>query len=139
MIFDSTDPNGPPTNMVSYGPEAYSFQTIGDKINFKSGTARSLNNVTVTLSSWACQQGSWNGKNCVTQSGATFSQPITLSDLGTRMHTKAQIATSTKTFDVPYRPSASPKCTGANAGKWMTPRRSARTASRRTSPSTSRR
>ena len=36
------------------------------------GTARSLNNVSVTLSSWACQTGSWNGKRpCLTQPGAT--------------------------------------------------------------------
>ena len=77
VIFDSTNPNGPKTNLPSYGPTAYSFATIGDKINL-GGTARSLNNVTVTLSSWACQQGSWNGKDCVTQPGATFSQPITL-------------------------------------------------------------
>ena len=77
VIYDSTNSNGAPTNLVSYGPTAYSFSTIGDQITL-GGTARSLNNVTVTLSSWACQQGSWNGKNCVTQSGATFPQPITL-------------------------------------------------------------
>ena len=34
VIYDSTTPNGPPTNLPSYGPEAYSFTTIGDKITF---------------------------------------------------------------------------------------------------------
>jgi hypothetical protein len=123
VIFDSTNSNGGPTNMVSYGPAAYSFSTIGDQITFKNGTARGLSNVTVTLSSWACQTGAWNANNCATQSGATFSQPITLSISNVNPDgTKgALIATSTKTFDVPYRPSASPKCTDANAGKWMTP------------------
>jgi hypothetical protein len=118
VIYDSTAANGAPTNLVSYGPAAYSFTTIGDKIDL-AGTARSLNSVTVTLSSWACQTGSWNAKDCVTQAGATFSQQMTLNiydpaDLTT------PIATSTQTFDVPYRPSASPKCTGDNAGKWYT-------------------
>jgi len=71
VIFNSTDPNGPPSNKVSLGAEAYAYKSIGDQINL-TGAARSLNSVTVTLSSWACQQGSWYGKDCVTQSGATF-------------------------------------------------------------------
>lgn len=116
VIYDSTNSNGGPTNLVSYGPTAYGFSTIGDQITFKNGTARSLNNVTVTMSSWACQQGSWNGQNCVTQSGATFSQPITLTIWNTDH--AIQLATSTKTFDIPFRPSASPKCPD---GKWLTP------------------
>ena len=115
VIYNSTTPNGPATNLPSYGPEAYAFKTIGDSITF-GGTARSLTNVTVTLSSWACEQGSWNGNDCVTQSGATFSQPIRLT---VRDETGAVVATSTKTFDVPYRPSASPKCTD---GKWLSPK-----------------
>ena len=77
--------------------------------------------MTVTLSSWACQQGTWNGKNCVTQPGATFSQQITLK-IYNAGELATPIATSTQTFDVPYRPSASPKCTGADAGKWMSPK-----------------
>ena len=117
VIFDSTNPNGPKTNIDSYGPAAYSFTSIGDKVTF-DGTARSLSNVTVTLSSWACQQGSWNGKDCLTQPGATFSQPITLKITNPE---NGETMISTKTFDIPYRPSASAKCTDANAGKWMTP------------------
>ena len=57
VIFDSTNPNGPKTNLPSYGPTAYSFNSIGDQITFEPDTARSLTNVTVTLSSWACQDG----------------------------------------------------------------------------------
>ena len=121
VIFDSATPNGPKTNLPSYGPTAYSFTTIGDEINLAPDTARSLNSVTVTLSSWACQQGSWNGKDCVTQPGATFAQEMTLKIYDA--HDLTPIATSTQSFDVPYRPSASPKCTDADAGKWMSPKR----------------
>ena len=134
VIYDSTNPNGGPTNQPSYGPEAYAFKTIGDKITL-GGTARSLSNVTVTLSSFACQQGTWNPdddndgipdvpQDCVTQPGATFLQPITLSVFkvahdGTK---GALIATKTQTFDVPYRPSASPTCAAiGQPGKWQTP------------------
>jgi hypothetical protein len=119
VIYDTTSPNGPPTNLVSYGPAAYGFTTIGDKITL-GGTARNLTAATVTLSSWACQTGTWNGNNCATQAGATFQQPITLTIKDAA--TGNQLATSTQTFDVPYRPSASPKCTGADAGKWMSPK-----------------
>ena len=123
VIYDSTSPNGAPTNQVSYGPAAYSFNSIGDKISF-AGTARGLTNATVTLSSWACQHGSWNGGDCFTQPGATFSQPITMKiyDASTYDATNpaanTAIATSTQTFNVPYRPSASPKC---GDGRWLTP------------------
>ena len=114
-IFNSTDSNGPRTNQVSYGPEAYGFKTLGDRVTF-AGTARSLSSVTVTLSSWACQQGTWDGKNCVTATGATFSQPITLTIRDAADN--HVVASKTQTFDVPYRPSASPKC---DAGKWLAP------------------
>ena len=119
LVFDSSAPSGAPTNQVSYGPAAYGFSSIGDRINL-AGTARSLSNVTVTLSSWACQQGSWYGMDCVTQPGATFPQQMTLNvyDPSDLNH---PIATSTQTLNVPYRPSASSKCTGADAGKWWTP------------------
>jgi len=111
VVFDSTNPNGPPSNMPSYGPAAYSFGTIGDQITL-GGTARSLSNVTITLSSWACQTGTWQDQSCATQPGATFSQPMTLSIYNVNQDgTKgAHIATSSQTFDVPYRPSASAKC-----------------------------
>jgi hypothetical protein len=76
-IYDSTNPNRAPTNQPSYGPQANSFATIRDKISFAPDTARSLTNVTVTLCSWG-KQGNWDSKDCVTQAGATFSQPMTL-------------------------------------------------------------
>jgi uncharacterized membrane protein YgcG len=78
-----------------------------------------LGDVVVTLSSWACQQGTWSGDNCVTKPGARFSWPITFNVYATGTITPGSlIATDTKTFSIPYRPSASPECTGAQAGEW---------------------
>src|SRR5438067_3468686 len=77
VIYDSTAKNGPPSNLVSAGPEAYAFASIGDTITF-AGTARKLSNVVVTLSSWGCVSGAWYSGDCSTPTGATFSEPITL-------------------------------------------------------------
>lgn len=117
-IYDST-PSGPlPGNLPSLGPEAYAFGNLGDKISFAAGPRR-LSNVVVTLSSWACQQGNWDKGDCKTLPGATFSQPMTLT-IWNADHTK-QLASADQTFNVPYRPSASAKCTdekGIPTGKW---------------------
>jgi hypothetical protein len=113
VVYNSIIPNGPPANLPSVGPEAYAFNEFGNEISL-AGTARTLNSVTVTLSSWACVSGSWTTGDCSTPSGATFSQPITFNiyDPSDTVH---PIATATQTFLVPYRPSTSPKCTG---GRW---------------------
>ena len=115
VIYDST-PLPLPGNIPSLGPEAYAFGSLGDEITFANGP-RTLKNVVVTLSSWACQQGTWSDKNCVTKPGASFSQPITLT-IWNADRTQ-QLASSTKTFSVRYRPSADPShCPLGNAGKW---------------------
>jgi hypothetical protein len=71
--------------------------------------------VAVTLSSWARVQGSWTTGDCSTPTGSTFSQPITLNIYGPSTDSGlthgALIASSTQTFAIPYRPSASTKCT----------------------------
>jgi len=126
VIYDSTMPNGAPTNQDSLGAEAYAFNTIGDKINFAQNNARSLTSVTVTMSSRACQHGTWQNQSCTTQSGASFSQPITLSIYmvngdGT---TGGLIASSTQTFNISYRPSADPRCLSGDPdrpGGWYQP------------------
>lgn len=103
-------------NVPSEGPEAYAFKEFGDEVTF-AGSARSLERVTVTLSSWGCQTGHWYGGNCNSAAGATFQQAITLNvyQAGVNNTAGALIATQTRTFRVPYRPSASTRCTG---GEW---------------------
>jgi hypothetical protein len=121
VVYNSVIPNGPRANLPSVGPEAYAFNEFGNEIGL-AGTARTLTSVTVTLSSWACYQGAWYSGDCYTPAGATFAQPITLNIYNPSTDGGATpgslIASSTQTFNVPYRPSADPRCTAGDAGKW---------------------
>ena len=108
-------------NMPSVGGEAYAFNEFGNAVTFSTSKNRSLGNVVVTMSSWGCQTGSWFAGNCLTTPGATFSVPITFNVYGASpdgVVPGALITTATQTFVISYRPSASPKCTGPDAGKW---------------------
>ena len=115
VIYDSAPAGVRPGNIPSVGPEAYSFSSLGDEVTFAPGLRR-LNSVVVTMSSWACQTGAWEKGNCDTKPNATFSQPITLA-IWNADHTR-QLASSTQTFDIPYRPSASPECATDRPGGW---------------------
>lgn len=103
-------------NMPSLGFEATQTREFGDAVTFATGSNRSLQSVTVTLSSWGCEFGAHQTDDCVTTPGATFTHPITFNVYGADGATL--IASKTQTFAIPFRPSASPKCTGTNAGKW---------------------
>jgi hypothetical protein len=105
-----------PGNLPSLGYEATSTSEFGDAITF-AGTARNLKSVTVTLSSWGCETGSWFNSTCVTTPGATFSHPITLNIYAAGNPTPgALIASSTQTFSIPFRPSSdNVNCVG---GAW---------------------
>jgi len=102
VIYDTTLPNGPATNLPSVGFEATSTSELGADVTFAAGSAgRSITHVTVSLSSWACQSGNWYDGTCLTTPGATFSQPITLN-----IYTDDGTKSFTQTFAIPYRPSA---------------------------------
>jgi hypothetical protein len=114
-VYNSTVPNGPAANVPSIGPEAYAFNQLGNGVTF-AGAARNLTSVTVGLSSWACYSGAWYSGDCSTPSGATFPQAITFNLYNATGTTV--LASSTQTFSIPYRPSASPKC---GDGRWYSP------------------
>ena len=63
---------------------------------------------------------SWYADNCITGAGAKFAWPITVNvyEVGPADSVGAKLASGSKTFTMPYRPSASPKCTGEQAGEW---------------------
>ncbi|HET7902532.1 MAG TPA: hypothetical protein VFL59_15220 [Candidatus Nanopelagicales bacterium] len=115
----SSIPNPLKGNQPSVGFEATQTAELGDDVVFRAG-GRRLTSVTVGLSSWGCGSGSWYGKDCVTTPGATFAVPITLTlyRVGSGATPGTVIASTTQTFAIPYRPSASARCTGDQAGKW---------------------
>ncbi len=109
-----------PGNLPSVGAEAYAFNEFGNAVTFSVGSPRDLSTVVVTMSSWACVTGTWLTKDCFTPEDAKFSQPITLNIYNPSIdgvHPGALIATITRTFSIPYRPSVdATNCPGT--GKW---------------------
>ena len=98
-----------PGHQPSVGYQATQTSEFGNQISFSSGSGRLVQNVVVTLDSFGCESGTWNGGDCSSTPGDTFSEPVTLNlyDVGgdgTSVGTK--FATVTQTFNIPYRPSA---------------------------------
>lgn len=118
-IFNNI-PNPTPGNVYSMAFEATSTSEFGGQVSFQ-GNLRTNPTVTVLMSSWGCQNGSWFNNNCSTTPGSTFSEPLTLNvyNVGTGNSVGSQVASVTSTFNIPYRPSAdNTHCTGADVGKW---------------------
>lgn len=105
-------------NVPSVGFQASQTNEFGDEVAL-GGSGRSLQSMSVVLSSWACQSGSWYSGDCWTAPGATFDVPITFTVYADGAGAPGSvIARNTRTFAVAYRPSASPQCTGEDEGKW---------------------
>jgi len=118
VVYDSTT-SPLPGNLVSEAFEATQTSEFGNEITFAPGTSRTLSQATVTLSSWGCQSGSWTG-GCVTTPGSTFSEPVTLNlyAVGPNNTVGALLSTVTQTFNIPYRPSASPAQCPSTPTEW---------------------
>lgn len=112
----SSIPNPLKGNAPSMAFEATSTSQFGDDATFRTG-GRRLTSVTVGLSSWGCESGSWVSGDCVTTAGATFAVPMTLTlyAVGANDEPGAVLASTTQTFAVPYRPSSSARCSD---GRW---------------------
>jgi Ca2+-binding RTX toxin-like protein len=86
---------------------------VGDGIEFSTNGNQTLDNAKVLVSSWACENGTgWAETNvvpCTTTPGTTFSMPITL-NLYDPNNEMSLIDTTTQTFNIPFRPSASENC-----------------------------
>jgi len=121
-VYDSIGASVP-GNIPSEAFQATQTAEFGDLVGLAGGP-RGLQSATVELSSWGCgTSGTWNGGNCLTALGATFSHELTLNmyavnNTGPLPAVGTLLATKTTTFAIPYRPSASASCTGADAGKW---------------------
>jgi hypothetical protein len=112
-------PSPLPGNVVSEAFQATQTGQFGGQIEI-AGSPGAKTKVTVGLSSWGCQKGNWYEKTCETTKGAKFEWPVTLHmyTVGAGNEVGTQFAQVTRTFKIPYRPSASPKCTGERAGAW---------------------
>jgi hypothetical protein len=107
-------PSPLPGNVPSQAFEATSTSEAGSEVQF-AGASAATTKVSVALSSWACESGGAEDGSCVTAAGAKFEWPVTLHiytvGLGNTVGT--QIASLTRTFKMPYRPSANAtKCPG---------------------------
>jgi hypothetical protein len=106
--------------IASFPFQAAQANEFGDGVNLTSTGA--LDTVSVVMDSWGCQNGAWFSNDCATTPGSTFNVPITLHVYAVTGATGvgALLASQTKTFAIPFRPSADPAhCTGANAGKFF--------------------
>jgi len=114
VVYNSI-PNPSAGNYTSEAFEAQSASEFGGQIHM-TGTATNPT-VTVQMSSWGCESGSWNNHDCVTSTGATFSEPITLNvyNVGANNSVGSLAASVTQTFQIPYRPSADSVC---GDGRW---------------------
>jgi hypothetical protein len=123
VLYSSTAPGV--GNIPSVGVEAYSFDQIGNEVLLRRSVR--IKSVSVQLSDWACQSGSWNNGDCATTAGATFPTEFTLNiykasstdPISHETTPGALLLTQTKTFNIPFRPSASSHCTGTQAGEWF--------------------
>lgn len=101
-----------PGNLASLGYEATSTSEFGGLVQL-AATNGPNPVVSVVMSSWGCEDG--GGVTCVTSPGASFDHPLTLNVYarGPGDAPGALLATQTKTFSIPYRPSAHPLCGSA--------------------------
>lgn len=107
-------PSPLPGNVPSEAFEATSTSEFGGEVELAGPTLNSTK-VTLAMSSWACESGGAEDGSCVSTKGAKYEWPITLHvyTAGAGDAVGAQIASLTKTFKIPYRPSANAvKCAG---------------------------
>jgi hypothetical protein len=116
----SNIPSPLPGNVPSEAIEATSSSEFGGEVQLAGPTADHTK-VTVAMSSWACQSGGAEDGSCVSAKGTKFEWPVTLHiyTAGTGDSVGTQVASLTRTFKMPYRPSANAACTGAHLGGWM--------------------
>jgi|SRR5579859_2402030 len=115
VVYDNI-PSPQPGNVPSIAFEANAISEWGGQIQL-AGTQRQNPTITVLMSSWGCVSGHWYSGDCSTPAGSTFSEPITLKlyNVASGGNVGSLIATTTQTFNIPYRPSASPTC---GDGRW---------------------
>ncbi len=119
--------NNIPKDAINCGPPSHAFEgtstkEFGDEVELgKDGNLQSL---TVLFNSYACKDFPlWNSGQCTTDPlsdpvGDTFTHEITahIYSASSGGVPGALLASATKTFTIPYRPSANPAVSGDNGG-----------------------
>ncbi len=109
-------PSPLPGNFASIGLAATSTTEFGGEIELV-GTARSKPTLTVVMSSWTCQSGSWSEHNCSTPKPTkTFRVPVTIRVYAVGEIGEGPLVEATKSEKMLYRPSESPE--HCPAGTW---------------------
>ncbi len=113
-IYDSTL-SPLPSNQASQAFQTWQVSQVGNQVAFSSGSPRLLDDVVVTMSSWACETMVAGICTLVTP-GASFNHPLTLNlyNVGAGNTVGSLIKTVTQTFAIPYRPTSDPG--GLNCG-----------------------
>jgi hypothetical protein len=114
-VYNSIPATIPP-DVASEGPEAYAFSELGDGFTLSGQSGRTLDTLTIVMSSWACTSGNWYSDNCMTTTNATYPVPITVNIYSVTTGASLEgaspepapgtlLGTLTQTFNLPYRPS----------------------------------
>ncbi len=105
-----------PGNFASIGLAATSSTEFGGEIEL-AGAARSQPTITVVMSSWSCETGSWSEGNCyTTKPKKGFKVPLTVKVYAASELGEGPVAEATKNIKMSYRPSESPlHCA---SGRW---------------------
>src|SRR5579872_3122641 len=111
VVYNSI-PHALPGNVYSDGFEATSTSELGSEVQLARERSQ-LQSVSVVMSSWACESGTWTTGDCLTTPGATFTVPLTLSLYRVDTSTSPQSAgalllSRTQSFVIAYRPSSTP-------------------------------
>jgi hypothetical protein len=109
-------PSTLPGNFASIGLAATSSSEFGGEIEL-AGTARSKPTITVVMSSWTCESGSWTEGNCVTSHPARgFKVPVTVRVYAAGELGEGPLAERTQIVKMYDRPSESPS--HCSTGRW---------------------
>ena len=108
-VYDNV-PATLPGNFASIGLAATSSTEFGGEIEL-AGTLRGKPTITVVMSSWACQSGSWTEPNkCLTpKPKKTFKVPLTVKVYAAAELSEGPVAEVTKNVKMDYRPSDNSK------------------------------
>jgi hypothetical protein len=120
VAYDDITPESRIDNPVSLGYAATGTTEFGSQIAFgREGGITNPSAVEVLMSVWTCEQGEWNSGCVTTNPAATFAAPLTLNiyEVGSENEVGDLITSTTKTFNLHFRPTTDPSCSDGHSFK----------------------